>query len=84
MGNGGLTLGQDGSDLDIYAIRCYQSNALEATEVFSNYVSTLPTTEQKNAKRERNNILTSGKVDIVKVHNLGIRTLVQHGSIPYH
>lgn len=84
MGNGGFTLGQDGSDLDIYSIRCYQNNALETTEVLGNYVSTLPTTAQKNAKRERNNIMTSGKVDIHKVHTLGIRTLTWHGSTPYH
>lgn len=84
MGNGGFTLGQDGSDLDIYSIRCYQNNALETTEVFDNYVSTLPTTERKNAKRERNNIMTSGKVDINKVHAIGIRTLTWHGSTPYH
>lgn len=84
MGNGGFTLGQDGSDLDIYAIRCYQNNALETTEVLGNYVSTLPTTAQKNAKRARNNIMTSGKVDINKVRALGIRTLTWHGSTPYH
>ena len=84
MGNGGFSLGQDGSDLDIYSIRCYQNNALETTEVLGNYISTLPTTAQKNAKRERNNIMTSGKVDINKVHALGIRTIVWHGSTPYH
>ena len=84
MGNDGFTLGQDGAVLDIYSIRCYQNTALEATEVLNNYISTLPTTSEKIARRKANDILTSGKVDIEKVKQLGKRCLVWHGKLPYH
>ena len=84
MGNGGFALGQDGADLDIYSIRCYQNTALEATEVLNNYISTLPTTAEKIARRKANDILTSGKVDIEKAKQLGKRCLVWHGKLPYH
>ena len=84
MGNGGFVLGQDGADLDIYSIRCYQNAALESTEVLNNYISTLPTTTEKVARRKANDILTSGKVDIEKVKKIGKRCLVWHGKLPYH
>lgn len=84
MSNGGLTLGHEGVDLDIYLIRCYTNTALEARDVLRNYISTLPSTEEKRASNKRNDILTGGRVDINKVHALGIRTLIWHGAEPYH
>lgn len=83
MGNGGITIGQNGADIDIYSIRIYQNNALEATEVLNNYISTLPTTEEKKEMRRQNDILTAGKVDIEKCKQLGKRCLVWHGTEPY-
>lgn len=83
MSNGGFTLGQNGADIDIYGIRIYQNNALESSEVYSNYISTLPTAAEKQAARKRNDILTSGKIDINKCRGLGIRCLVWHGTEPY-
>lgn len=83
MGNGGITIGQDGADIDIYSIRVYQNNALEHTEVLNNWISTLPTTEEKRYQRRQNDILTSGKVDIEKCKLLGKRCLVWHGAEPY-
>ena len=83
MGNGGITIGQNGADIDIYSIRIYQNNALEATEVLNNCISTLPTTEEKKEMRRQNDILTAGKVDIEKCKQLGKRCLVWHGNEPY-
>lgn len=83
MGNGGITIGQDGADIDIYSIRVYQNNALEHTEVLNNWISTLPTTAEKQAMRKQNDILTAGKVDIEKCKQLGKRCLVWHGTEPY-
>ena len=83
LSNGGFTIGQSGADIDIYGIRIYQNTALEASEVLNNYISTLPTTAEKQAMRKRNDILTGGKIDMEKVRNLGIRCLVWHGTEPY-
>ena len=84
MSNGGFTLGQDGAGLDIYTIRCYQNNALEANEVNNNHISTMPTTAEKQEAKKRNNLLTSGKIDIDKVRTLGRNCLIWHGTEPYH
>ena len=83
MSNGGFTIGQSGADIDIYGIRIYQNTALESGEVLNDYISTLPTTAEKQAMRKRNDILSGGKVDMAKARALGIRCLVWHGTEPY-
>lgn len=79
-----IIIGAIGADIDIYSIRCYENLALEETDVLKNYISSLPTTEQKLEVRKRNNILTAGKIDIEKVKALGKNCLVWHGIEPYH
>lgn len=83
MSNGGFTLGQKGADLDIYSIRVYQNNALEDGEVLDNFVSTLPTTAEKQTMRTENDLLTGGKIDLQKCRKLGKRCLIWHGEEPY-
>lgn len=83
MSNGGFTLGQKGADLDIYSIRVYQNNALEDGEVLDNFVSTLPTTTEKQTMRTENDLLTGGKIDLQKCRKLGKRCLIWHGEEPY-
>lgn len=83
MSNGGFTLGQSGADLDIYSIRIYQNTSVEANEVLDDYISTLPTTAEKQAMRKQNDILTGGKIDLQKCRALGKRCLVWHGVEPY-
>ena len=83
MSNGGFTIGQDGADIDIYGIRIYQNNALEASEVLNNYISTLPTTAEKQEIRSENDILTGGKIDLEKCRVKGLRCIVWHGVEPY-
>lgn len=83
MSNGGFTLGQKGADLDIYSIRVYQNNALEDGEVLDNFVSTLPTTTEKQTMRTENDLLTGGKIDLQKCRKLGKRCIIWHGEEPY-
>ena len=83
MSNGGFTIGQSGADIDIYGIRIYQNTAMEASEVLNDYISTLPTTAEKQAMRKRNDLFTGGKIDLEKCRGLGIRCLVWHGTEPY-
>ena len=83
MSNGGFTIGQEGADIDIYGIRVYQNTTLEAEEVRGDYVSTLPTTAEKISERDRNDILTGGKVDMEKCRTKGYRCIVWHGVEPY-
>lgn len=83
MSNGGITIGQESADIDIYSFRCYQSMQLESKNIIDDYISTLPTTEEKNAAKKRNDILTGEKVDIEKVKALGKRVLIMHGVESY-
>lgn len=83
MSNGGITLGQDGADLDVYSIRCYTNMKLEASDIVKDYISTLPTAAEKQAMRKANDIMTGEKVDIEKVKALGKRCLILHGTEPY-
>lgn len=83
MSNGGITLGQSGADLDVYSIRCYTNMKLETSDVVKDYISTLPTTAEKQKMRKDNDILTGEKVDVEKVKELGKRVLILHGVEPY-
>ena len=64
LSNGGITIGQDGADIDIYSIRCYANRQLTAQNVVKNYIATLPTAEEKLRVRTENDIMTGGRVDI--------------------
>jgi len=83
MSNGGITIGQDGADIDIYSIRCYERMALEAKDVVDNYVSSLPNSDQKRAVHDANAIMSGTRVDVQKVKALGKRVLILHGKEPY-
>ena len=83
MSNGGIVLGQDGADIDIYGIRIYANRQLSAQDIVKNYIATLPTSDEKREVRAQNDIMTSGRVDIEKVKALGKRVLILHGLEPY-
>lgn len=83
MSNGGITIGQDGADIDIYSIRCYSNRQLTAQDIVKNWIASLPTAEEKLAARAANDIMTGGHVDAEKVKALGKRVLILHGSEPY-
>ncbi len=84
MSNGGITIGQDSADIDIYSIRCYANTALEAEDVVRDWIATLPTSAEKVAARAQNRIMSGNRVDIEKVKALGKRVLIMHGDEPYH
>ena len=83
LSNGGITIGQDGADIDIYSLRCYANRQLTAQNVVKNYIATLPTAEEKLRVRTENDIMTGGRVDVEKVKALGKRVLILHGAEPY-
>lgn len=81
----GIVIGNNsGADIDIYSIRCYENKQVSASEVLQNYIATLPTSEEKIAIRQANDILTSGRIDVAKVKERGKRVLIWHGIEPYY
>ena len=83
MSNGGITIGQDGADIDIYSIRCYERQYLDAQDIVRNYVASLPTAAEKLKTRAENDIMRNGRVDVERVKALGKRVLILHGKEPY-
>ena len=83
MSNGGIIIGQDGADIDIYSLRCYTNMQLESSDIVKDYISTLPTSEAKRTMRKANDIMSGETVDIEKVKGLGKRCLIMHGVEPY-
>lgn len=79
-----IVIGNEGADIDIYSIRIYEDKAIEMTDILNrNYVATQPTSDTKLTLRNRNNILTAGRIDIEKAKQLGINCMVWHGELPY-
>lgn len=85
MSNGGIVIGSDSADIDIYSIRCYSNKQLSATNIVKNYISTLPTSSEKLKIRSDNDILDSesGLISANKVREKGKRVLIYHGIEPY-
>lgn len=83
MSNGGIIIGQDGADIDIYSLRCYTNMQLESSDIVKDYISTLPTSEAKRTMRKANDIMSGETVDIEKVKGLGKRVLILHGVESY-
>lgn len=81
-GHGGIVIGQDEADIDIYSIRCYRK-ALSADDIRNNYVSSLPTSAEKVEYRNKNNILQDGLVNY-SLAKEKYNTLVWHGEETSH
>ena len=79
-----IVIGNSACDIDVYSIRVY-NNELSSSNILQDYISTLPTSEQKLQVRKENSLLGSnGTISIDKVNTLGKNTLVWHGIQPYH
>lgn len=79
-----IVIGNPACDIDIYSMRVY-NNELSSSNIIQDYISTLPTSEQKLQVRKENAILGSnGTISLDKVNALGKNTLVWHGIQPYH
>jgi hypothetical protein len=48
-----------------------------------NYLSTLPTTEQKQKEKQRNNLMEGGRITLERAQALGLNCIVYHGTRPY-
>ena len=80
-----IELGNNGADVDIYSIRIYENKQIEMTDILNkNFVASQPTAEAKSATRERNDLLTSGRISLDKVKAHGINNMTWHGELPYH
>lgn len=84
MSNGGITIGQDGADIDIYGIRVWENRALTAQNVLQNYIATIPDQAEKARIKRENDIMTSRRIEVDKVRAIGKRVLIWHGDEPYH
>lgn len=83
-GHGGIQLGNEHCDLDIYGLRCYRGSALSAHGVVQNYIASRPTADEKNKIREDNDILDgNGRVSYAKVFGKGKRCLTLFGEDNY-
>lgn len=80
---GSIIIGQDGCDTDIYCIRIYKDTGdklnLEPPHVLKNYVSCLPTAQERAAFTSRNDILNGGLVSFSKALAKGYNCIVWHG-----
>lgn len=81
-GHGGIRIGQEDADIDIYSIRCYKK-ALSADECMKDYVSTLPTSTAKLAFRDANDIMENGVISYKKAKEK-YNVLVWHGYETSH
>lgn len=83
--SGSIIIGNAGADIDIYSIRIYEDKQIEGTDIINrNYPATLPTSEEKIAFKERNNLLEGGRISLEKAKNHGLNCMVWHGVLPYH
>ena len=81
-GHGGIRIGQEDADIDIYSIRCYKK-VLSADECMKDYMSTLPTSTAKIAFRDANDIMENGVISYKKAKEK-YNVLVWHGYEPNH
>ena len=81
-GHGGIRIGQEDADIDIYSIRCYKK-VLSADECMKDYMSTLPTSAEKIAFRDANDIMENGVISYKKAKEK-YNVLVWHGYEPNH
>lgn len=79
-GHGGIRIGQEDADIDIYSIRCYKK-ALSSDDCMQDYCSTLPTSAEKIAFREANAIILNGEINYALAKEK-YNVLVWHGYEP--
>jgi len=86
LSNGGFIIGQAGADIDIYGIRIWDNTAqaIDPKAAVQNYISTLPTSEEKIRVKNANAITkTNGLISLEACQANGLRTMVWHGVEPY-
>ena len=92
MSNGGIVIGQNGADIDIYGIRIWENASLTPQNVLQDYISTLPDSDTKRRLKAENAIIdpNTGLIGLDYISGQGSVTginknwLVWHGNEPYH
>ena len=82
--NAAIVIGNEGADIDIYSIRVYENTQVNIVDLLNrNWVSSLPTTAEKLAAKEYNNLLEGGRITLEKAQARGLNCIVYHGDRPY-
>lgn len=76
-----MVFGSQNCDLDIYGIRVYKSG-LSASDIRQNYMSSLPSIEEKTAFKEANNILSANGTISYDRARVKYNTLIWTGQVP--
>lgn len=84
LSNGGIIIGQNGADIDIYGLRIWASQQLSAKAVKQNQLSTLSSASEKEEEKRINDIFEGNKVSLEKVGRIGRNWLVWHGAEVWH
>lgn len=78
---GGILIAPQGADIDIFGLRIYKK-PVSANEIRQNYMSSLPTIEEKKAFKEKNDILgDDGLINYEKAKSK-YNTILYKGRIP--
>ena len=79
-----IIIGNDGADIDIYSIRVYENVQVDIKDLLNrNWISSLPTTAEKQAAKSYNNLLEGGRISLEKARAKGLNCIVYHGDRPY-
>ena len=79
-----IVIGNDGADIDIYSIRIYENTQVDIKDLLNrNWISSLPTTAEKQAAKAYNNLLEGGRISLEKAKQRGLNCIVYHGDRPY-
>ena len=82
--NAAIIIGNDGADIDIYSIRVYENTQVDIKDLLNrNWVSSLPTTAEKQSARAYNDLLEGGRITLEKAQARGLNCIVYHGDRPY-
>ena len=79
-----IVIGNEGADIDIYSIRVYENTQVDIKDLLNrNWVSSLPTTAEKQSAKAYNDLLEGGRITLEKAQARGLNCIVYHGDRPY-
>lgn len=82
--NAAIVIGNEGADIDIYSIRVYENTQVDIKDLLNrNWVSSLPTTAEKQSAKAYNDLLEGGRITLEKAQAKGLNCIVYHGDRPY-
>lgn len=82
--NAAIVIGNEGADIDIYSIRVYENTQVDIKDLLNrNWVSSLPTTAEKQSAKAYNDLLEDGRITLEKAQARGLNCIVYHGDRPY-